>query len=141
MTLDAEDDARRFINGADVRLTVEPGPPLYLGAGRGAGGTQSSTLPMTQIAPGRYLVSQSAGTGIYWLNAEIRRDGKLLEKVRGAAAVLSMPETILNLDGNVEAAEKPGLRTVLLWPWLLGLALVVLVLDLAVRRTARPVGT
>ena len=94
---------------------------------------------MTQIAPGRYSAFQSAGTGIYWFNAEIRRGGKLLETVRGAAAVLSMPETILKLDGNVEAAEKPGVRTVLLWPWLLGTALVVFVIDLAVRRTAQTV--
>lgn len=91
---------------------------------------------MTQIAPGRYIASQPAGTGVYWLNAEIRRDGKPLEKVRGAAAVLSMPETIAKLDGIVEAAEKPGLRTVLLWPWLLGAALILLVLDLALRRTS-----
>ena len=157
VTLDAADRDGRFVNGADVKVTVEPGPPLpsdtggdegapkspplLPGEGRGEGDGQSRTFPMTQIAPGRYLVSEPAGTGTYWLNAEIRRGGKLLDKVRGAAAVLSMPETILKLDGNVKAAEKPGLRTVLLWPWLLGAALALLVLDLAVRRTAKPIET
>ena len=125
MTLDAEDRVGTFINAADVRVTVEQdsGKP--------------AELPMTQIAPGRYTAFQPAGLGTYWLSAQIRRDGKLLDTARGAAAVLAMPNTVLPLDGTVEAAEKPGLRTVLLWPWLLGFAAVVLVLDLAVRRTAK----
>ena len=103
---------------------------------------QPRSLAMSQIAPGRYFASLPASTGVYFGSgcAEIRRDGKLLQNVSGAAAVLFMPETILKLDGDVETAEKPGVRTVLLWPWLLGAAAVLLVLDLAVRRTARPSG-
>ena len=46
-----------------------------------------------------------------------------------------MPTTTEKLDGSVEAAEKTGLRTSFVWPWLLGAAVVLLVLDLAVRRT------
>ena len=84
---------------------------------------------MTQIAPGRYTAFQPAGLGTYWLDAQIRRDGKLLDTARGAAAVLSMPETVGKPDGSIEVAEKPGLRTVMIWPWLLGFAAVVLVLD------------
>ncbi len=127
VTLDAEDRAGSFINAADVRVTVEQdkGKP--------------SELSMTQIAPGRYSAFQPAGLGTYWLSAQIRRDGKLLDTVRGAAAVLSMPETVLKPDGGIEVAEKPGLRTIQIWPWLLGFAAVVLVLDLAVRRTAWPI--
>ncbi len=48
-----------------------------------------------------------------------------------------MPEVVAKVDGTVESAEKTGLRTMLLWPWLLGAGLVVLVIDLAVRRTGR----
>jgi uncharacterized membrane protein len=125
ITLDAEDRTGNYINAADARVTVEQD-----------NGKQKE-LAMCQIAPGRYTAWQPAGLGTYWLSAQIRRDGKLLDTARGAAAVLSMPETVLKLDGSVEAAEKPGLRTVLIWPWLLGFAAVVLVLDLAVRRTAR----
>jgi hypothetical protein len=123
--LDAEDRAGNYINSADVHVTVEQdnGKP--------------SELTMTQIAPGRYTAFQPAGVGTYWLSAQVRRDGKLLDTVRGAAAVLTMPETVVKLDGGVETVEKPGLRTILLWPWLLGFAAVVLVLDLAVRRTAK----
>jgi uncharacterized membrane protein len=149
ITLDAEDREGNFINSADVQVTVTSGPrlpsgeaasngpPLPPGEGRGEGGENSHTLPMTQIAPGRYAASRPAAPGTYWLKSTISRDGKLLDTVRGAAAVLSMPETVLKLDGGIEVAEKAGLRTILLWPWLLGFALVVLVLDLAVRRTGK----
>jgi Ca-activated chloride channel homolog len=136
ITLDTEDRDGRYINQADAKVRVISGPPLPLGAGRGEG-EEVSTIPMSQIAPGRYAASQAAGSGTYWLNAEIRRDGKQLDTVRGAAVVLDMPETIVKLDGDVETADKPGLRTVLLWPWLLSIAAVVLVVDLAVRRTAK----
>ena len=115
-----------FINAADVRVTVE----------QDSG--KSTELAMTQIAPGRYTAFQPAGLGTYWLSAQIRRDGKLLDTARGAAAVLSMPETVGKPDGSIEVAEKPGLRTVMIWPWLVGFAAIVLVLDLWVRRTARP---
>ena len=137
ISLDAEDRAGNFINAADVRVTVESDPPRPPGEGRGEGGGNSSTLTMNQIAPGRYTAFQPAGLGTYWLSAQIRRDGKLLDTARGAAAVISMPETILKPEGTIEVAEKPGLRTVAIWPWLLGFAAIVLVLDLAVRRTAK----
>ena len=145
LTLDAEDREGRFINSADVSATVEPDPKIIAFRSAKDGqlsqslGQKSSTLSMNQIAPGRYLAAKPADTGVYWLSAEIRRDGDQLDKVRGAAAVLSMPETVLKLDGSVETAEKPGFRTAFLWPWLLGAAAVLLVLDLAVRRTAKPI--
>ena len=49
-----------------------------------------------------------------------------------------MPETVAKVDGHLQPTEKTGLRTMFLWPWLLGAGLVVLVIDLAVRRTGRP---
>ncbi len=123
ITLDAEDHDGQFINEADVKVTVEQDD------------RKMAEHPMTQIAPGRYMASHAGGTGSNWLKAEIRRDGNLLDIVRGAAVVLSMPETVHNPEGRIEIAENRGLQTVLVWPWLLGLAAVLLVLDLAVRRT------
>jgi len=127
ITLDAENHKGQFINDADVKVTVEQDD------------RKMAELPMTQIAPGRYMASQAARPGTFWLNATIRRDGKLLDTARGAAVVLSTPETVHDPEGRIEIAEKRGLQTVLVWPWLLGLAAVLLVLDLAVRRT--PVGS
>jgi uncharacterized membrane protein len=125
ITLEAEDSKGNYVNAADVHVTVEQdnGKPME--------------LAMSQIAPGRYAAWIPAGLGTYWLSAQIRREGKLLDTVRGAAAVISMPETVLKLEGSVETVDKPGLKTVAIWPWLLGAAAVVLVIDLAVRRTAK----
>ena len=92
---------------------------------------------MTQIAPGRYAGSQAAGQGTYWLEGQIHRDGKLIDSVRSGTVVLRMPEVMAKVDGNLQPAEKTGLRTMFLWPWLLGAGLVVLVIDLAVRRTGK----
>jgi uncharacterized membrane protein len=125
ITLDAEDRAGNYINAADVHVRVEQD------------NGKTNELSMNQIAPGRYTAFQPAGPGTYWLSAQIHRDGKLPETARGVAAVLSMPETVAKFEGNVEVAEKTGLQTLLLWPWLLGVAAVLLVLDLAVRRTAK----
>ena len=58
--------------------------------------------------------------------------------MRSGTVVLNMPEVAAKVDGAIESAEKTGLRTMLLWPWLLGAGLVVLVVDLAVRRTGKP---
>ena len=92
---------------------------------------------MTQIAPGRYAGSQAAGQGTYWLTGEVRRGGRLIDSVRSGTVVLHMPEVVAKVDGTVESAEKTGWRTIYLWSWLVGAGLVVLVIDLAVRRTGR----
>ena len=126
-TLDAADRDGRFINGAEASVTVT-----------GSDG-KSSAVTLTQIAPGRYAGSQAAGQGTYWLEGQIRRDGKLIDSVRSGTVVLHMPEVVAKVDGELQPAEKTGLRTMLLWPWLLGAGLVVLVVDLAVRRTGRAV--
>jgi hypothetical protein len=125
-TLDATDREGRFINGATASVIVT-----------GSDG-KSSTVPLAQIAPGCYAGSQPAGQGTYWLEGQVRRDGQLLDSVRGGTVVLRMPQTAVKVDGTIESAEKTVLRTMLLWPWLLAAALVVLVIDLAVRRTVKP---
>ena len=130
-TLDAADRDGRFINGAESSVTISP--PLPPEEGRGEGG-KSSTVTLTQIAPGRYAGSQPAGQGTYWLEGQVRRDDKLIDSVRGGTVVLHVPEVVAKVDGTVVSAEKTSLRTMLLWPWLLGAGLVVLVVDLAVRR-------
>ncbi len=132
-TLDACDRDGRFIDGAEASVTVNS--PRSPGEGQGEGG-RSSEVRLTQIAPGRYSGSQAAGQGTYWLVGEIRRDGRLIDSVRSGTVVLRMPEVVPKADdGTVRQAEKSGLHTMFLWPWLLGAGLVVLVIDLAVRRT------
>ncbi len=90
---------------------------------------------MTQIAPGRYAGSQPAGQGTYWLEGQVRRGDQLIDSVKSGTVVLNMPEVAAKVDGTVEPAARTGLRTRLLWAWLLGAGLVMLVIDLAVRRT------
>ncbi len=126
-TLDAVDSAGRYINGAEATVTVS-----------GSEG-KSSDVSLTQIAPGRYAGSQPAGQGTYWLEAQVRQDGKPGESVRCGTVVLRMPAAAAKADGAVETAEKTGLRTMYFLPWLLGAGLVVLVIDLAVRRTGKAV--
>ena len=60
-------------------------------------------------------------------------------RVFNAAEALGKPvrEVVAKVDGYLEAAEKTGLRTMFLWPWLLGAGLVLFVIDLAVRRTGK----
>ncbi|MGO9112816.1 MAG: glutamine amidotransferase [Thermoguttaceae bacterium] len=124
-TLDAADRDGRFINGAEASVTVT------------GGDGKSSTAPLTQTAPGRYAGSQPAGRGTYWLEGQVRRDGKLIDSVRSGTVVLHMPEVVAKVNGTFEPAEKTGWQTMFLWPWLLGAGLVILVIDLAVRRTGR----
>jgi Ca-activated chloride channel homolog len=121
-TLDACDRAGRFVNGAEASVTAA-----------GSVGN-SSTTALTQIAPGRYAGSQAAGQGTYWLTGQIRSDGRLIDSVQRGTVVLSNPVAVAKIDGETEVAEKTGLRTTLLWHWLLGAGLVVFVIDLAVRR-------
>lgn len=61
-----------------------------------------------------------------------------IDSVRGGTVVFHIPETVEKVEGDLASTEKIGLRTTLLWHWLLGAGLVVLVIDLTVRRTAKP---
>ena len=124
-TLDAADRDGHFINGVDARVDV------ILGDGK------PSTIPLTQIAPGRYAGSQAAGQGTYWLEGQVGPVGEPIDSVRDGTVVFQIPETVVKVEGDLASTEKTGLRTMLLWHWLLGAGLVVLVIDLAVRRTGR----
>jgi uncharacterized membrane protein len=123
--LDASDRAGRFINGAEAGVIVT------------GGDGKSSTVSLAQVAPGRYAGSQAAGQGTYWLAGQVHRDGRLIDSVSSGVVVLHVPEVVAKVDGYLEAAEKTGLRTMFLWPWLLGAGLVLFVIDLAVRRTGK----
>ena len=76
VTLDAQDREGNLIDAADAHVSI-----TTQSEGREI---SPAPLSMTQIAPGRYAASQPAGQGTYWLNADIQRDGKLLDTVRGA---------------------------------------------------------
>jgi hypothetical protein len=140
VTLDAADRDGRFINGAQASVIVSPPLPTNLRSvpeeGRGEGGRSCPAVPLTQIAPGRYRGSLAAGRETYWLEGQIHRDGELIDSVRSGAVLLHVPEVAVNVDGALEPAEKTALRTLLLWPWLLAAGLLVLVIDLVVRRTS-----
>jgi uncharacterized membrane protein len=124
-TLDATDREGRFINGAEASVTVT-----------GSDG-KPSAMTLTQIAPGLYAGSQAAGQGAYWLEGQIHPGGTLVDSVRSGTVVLRMPEVMAKLDGSLQPAEMTGLQTMLLWSWFLGAALVVLMVDLTVRRTGK----
>ena len=48
---------------------------------------------------------------------------------------MHMPEVMAVVEGKFTPVEKIRSRTILLWSWLLGAGLIVLVVDLTVRRT------
>jgi uncharacterized membrane protein len=125
-TLDTADREGHFIDGVDARVNVS------LGDGK------PSTVSLTQIAPGRYAGSQAAGQGTYWLEGQVGPVSEPIDSVRGGTVVFHIPETVEKVEGDLASTERIGLRTTLLWHWLLGAGLVVLVIDLTVRRTAKP---
>ena len=135
-TLDAADRNGRFINGAEAAVTASRGEGRGEGQeeGAGKGDKPETVVPLTQIAPGRYTGSQPVGQGTYWLEGQVRRNGQLIDSVRSGAVILRMPKVADKVAGVIEPAEKAALRTLFLWPWLSGAGLVVLVIDLAVRR-------
>jgi Ca-activated chloride channel homolog len=125
--LDAIDREGHFINGADVSLIVTNG------------NAKSAQEKLTQIAPGRYAGTQTAGQGGYWFTGEIKRDGRSIGKFRSGAVVRNMPATQTEPEGDIKREEREFPKSLLLWPWLFGAGVILLVGDLAVRRTGRPV--
>jgi Ca-activated chloride channel homolog len=136
-TLDAANRDGRFINGADASVAVSCSS-LNPGEGKSEGSPGHTVVPLTQIAPGRYAGSLAAGQGTYWLDCEVRRDGKRIDSIQRGTVVLRVPDTAAKVEGSIQPVEKTGTTSTLLWHWLLGAGLVMLVLDLAVRRTAKP---
>ena len=121
--LEATDRDGRFINHADavVTITASDGKPRL--------------VSLLQTAPGLYWASHRlAAPGTYWLEGQLRRDGKILESVQSGTVVLQVPPAAAKLEGPIAAETKSGLRTIYLWPWMLGVSLLVLLMDLAVKR-------
>ncbi len=126
IVLDSIDGDGRFINGLQTVATIAtPGGALQV-------------APLMQTAPGRYTALHPiTARGTYWLDAQLRRDGKLIESLQCGTVVSRVPEAAAKIEGLLTAATRNGLRTIYLWPWLLGAATMVLVIDLAVKRMGR----
>jgi hypothetical protein len=122
---------------AHVVLATKTGEPILATwrYGRGATAAFTSGIQSRWAAP--WL--NWPGFGRFWVQLvreTMRRERPQPSRLTADAADGRLYITS-KVDGSIEAAEKPGLKTVLVWPWLLAFALVVFVLDLAVRRTAK----
>ena len=158
VVVDAIDDADRFLNDLDSTLRLE-GP---MGARRARPGEDDPqlrrrrTLPLAQTAPGRYEARfPLEAFGSFVLTADHRREGRvvaestaqlanpypaeyarlepdaeLLRRVAEASGgrVDPTPEEAASADGESLRASED------LWPALLFAALVLLLLDLLLRR-------
>ncbi len=120
-------------------------------------GSQRS-VDLGQVAPGRYAQDLTAlAPGAYALSVVVLQDGALLERQVGyvqpvpaeyyaptdPASGLALLTAISEVTGGTLLAEvlpqaaeapPPAAEPVSLWPWLLGLALALWVLEIAVRR-------
>ena len=117
------------------------------------------TLP--ERGPGLYALASAVGQpGPYRVVFEQREGGQVVDQAGAAFAVAADPELRavgIDLDGLKQLANRsdgrelrdpaelrqgptlaPGERSVPLWPWLAGLALALLPLDVAVRRLRWP---
>ena len=144
LTLDAVDEIGRFLNEAEVELTVID-PRLR---------REKSLL--TQAAPGRYAADFTTGpAGAYHLELAVKQAGQVVyRQSRGLTVGYSdelrirptndeLLERIAGLSGGrcnppvaevFESGAASTTRPTPLWPWLLTAALVLLVLDVALRR-------
>ena len=144
VTLDAIEPSGKFLNRAETELTlIDPG----LG---------TRTLEMAQTAPGRYQAQFDAPrAGQYQLQFSQSRDGQALgRQSRGLAVgypdelrlrpanadlLRSIAETTagrhdLKAEDVFAPPDRTAPRTTALWPYLLGLAGLLFVLDVALRR-------
>ncbi len=148
VTFDAVDGKGRFVNGAEVALTVvDP---------------EENTRPVAvdQVAPGRYAAEFSTpGPGVYLLEASVRHQGRVVyerrrawatgyaEEYRTRAADEELLRSIAEVTGgrydpSPERLASPSDRTVPrttpLWPYLLATAAAIFAIDVAVRRLPWP---
>ncbi|MBX3272042.1 MAG: VWA domain-containing protein [Sandaracinaceae bacterium] len=142
----------QFLDGLDSTLHVE-GP---LGRGASRGDRFERDLPLRQTAPGRYEARFDLPRyGSFVLTAEHRRDGRPVAESH-AQLVNPYPREYLTIEPDVALLERaarvtgghlaPSVAQVFdpgderirhheeLWPKLLFLALILFVLDLALRR-------
>ncbi|MHC4876992.1 MAG: FixH family protein [Planctomycetota bacterium] len=144
VTLDASDPSGAFLNHADTELTLID-PKL-----------KDQKLAMSQVAPGRYEASiDIPDTGAWHLQLSQKKDGQLLyQQSRGL--IVGYPDELRLKPTNEEllksiAAAADGRfnppatdvleneteeasRATELWPWLLMAALILFVVDVALRR-------
>lgn len=144
LTLDAIDPAGRFVNAAETELTIID-PQLV-----------TKKVPLAQTAPGRYLADfETSLTGPYHLELTQKVNGQVLyQQSRGLSVGYSdelrlkpTNETLLKsiadatggkyqiAAGQVFASSgRTARRPTPLWPWLVTAAVLLLVLDVALRR-------
>lgn len=144
VTLDAADPTGAFLNHADTELTlIDPN-------------LKDQKVEVSQIAPGRYEAEISIpDAGSWHLQLSQKKDGSLLyQQSRGL--VVGYPDelrlkptneellkSIARASGGVYEPQpedvflnesEQAMRATALWPWLLMAALVLFVLDVALRR-------
>ena len=144
VTVDLTDTAGRFVNQAEVQLTVI-GPRLH---------PEKTTLQQT--APGRYTARfDASSSGAYHLELSAGQHGQTLyrqsrglmvgysDELRIRPVNESLLQQIAAVSGGryrpepAEVFDQPGrgaTRPVPLWPWLLTIAAWLVPLDVALRR-------
>ncbi len=150
VVVDARDDAGSFLNGLELRTSVVN--PLL----------ESRTLPLRQVAPGRYealFTPEHEGAYFLGVSGQALVNGAPLNvsqttgwvmsysaeyDIQQRGADLNLLADIANLTGGRDLTEDPALafehnltarsaRTTI-WPWLMLAAMLLLPLDVAVRR-------
>ncbi len=144
LTLDAVDGDKEYINGAEGTLEiVDPD-------------RRSRQVPLVQIAPGRYTaVFATPGPGPYRLEAVLSRDGRPIcarrgglvvgypDELRLRAADTDLLRSIAQSSGGrydprpadvFAASQQTVRRTIPCWPYLLTLAALIFLVDLALKR-------
>ena len=144
ITVDAVSEIGQFLNNSEVELTII-NPQLR---------REKST--MKQTAPGRYAADFTTPvSGSYHMEIALRQNGQVLyrqsrglmmgysDELRIQPTNESLLKEIANVSGgtfNPEPSQlfnRPGewtTRPTPLWPWLLTLAAILVVLDVALRR-------
>ncbi len=143
VALDAVDREGRWLNGADVRISV-----------LGPGGRRVEPVACELIEPGRYAASVPAEVaGDYHVEFAVRSEGEPTCMIR-RGFVVDYPDELRIRPANTKLlrqiaqrsggrfapadalrpAETSVPRTVLLWPWLFLAAIVLFVLDVRLKR-------
>jgi len=144
VSVDAVNEVGQFVNDAQVELTVI-NPQL-----------QRQSLRMSQSAPGRYLSDfQLSLPGSYHMEFAVKQNGQTIYRqsrgmIRGYSDELRIRPTNEALLREVAHASGGHFKTTAaelfnptavrasrptpLWPWMLGAAAVLLILDVALRR-------
>ncbi|MEQ1827233.1 MAG: FixH family protein, partial [Pirellula sp.] len=142
--IDAVSDTGQFLNQSDVELTVI-NPQL-----------QRETTTLRQSAPGRYSTQfNTPNSGSYHMEIAVKQNGQVLyrqsrglmvgysdelriqptnEKLLQEIATASGGEHAVDAESVFRDRDLWASRPTHLWPWLLTVAALLLVLDVALRR-------